>query len=172
MKEATADRVSRRVILESECLVWQGARDKDGYGIIQLDGKPKKVHQVVWFIANGPIPRGLVVRHAVCDNPPCARLEHLALGTHADNMADMVAHGRSNAPRGDGHYMRRNPRYGEQHNSTKLSDADVERVLVAHRSGMFTQKEIARLFGVSQTHVSRIVRGESRWLRRPQESQA
>jgi hypothetical protein len=31
-----------------------------------------------------------------CDNPPCFRLDHLRLGTHAENMADMRAKGRDN----------------------------------------------------------------------------
>ena len=178
MRETLQERVTRRLAEESACLVWQGARDKNGYGIIQVDGRPEKVHRVVWFISHGPIPRGLVVRHAVCDNPPCCRLEHLAIGTHKDNADDRVGHGRQRNATGDQHGMRRHPearRHGEANGASTISDSTVERIGAAHQTGMFTQREIARFFGISQSHVGRIVRGESRshrWLRRPQETQA
>ena len=41
-------------------------------------------------MAEGSIPEGAEVMHR-CDNPPCFRFEHLRLGVHADNMADMKA---------------------------------------------------------------------------------
>lgn len=52
-----------------------------------------RVHRVVWENAYGSIPDGLVIRH-LCDNPPCAELTHLELGTQAQNLADMNERGR------------------------------------------------------------------------------
>jgi len=85
--------------------VWNGlaAVDVGGYGYINIDGKDTKTHRFAWELANGPIPDGLWVLHH-CDWPPCCQTDptegypdgHLFLGTHADNMADMVAKGRGN----------------------------------------------------------------------------
>jgi len=74
------------------CRLWQGAVDRDGYGVFtrkhQGDKRLyKRVHRWVWEQAMGPIPEGLVVRHR-CDNRVCFRLDHLELGTVADNNRD------------------------------------------------------------------------------------
>jgi hypothetical protein len=67
------------------CRIWQGSVDRFGYGRVLVHTTDHKRRQMtasrwVWTMANGPIPKGLVVRHK-CDNPPCFRLSHLELGT-------------------------------------------------------------------------------------------
>jgi len=77
------------------CRLWQGAIDRDGYGCLSGRGpgnsannhKRLRAHRWVWEQANGPIPPGLVIRHK-CDNRLCYRLEHLEIGTVADNNRD------------------------------------------------------------------------------------
>jgi len=76
------------------CLEWQGCRDDDGYGAIG-DGAGKVVgtHRLSWSLVNGPIPEGQLIRHYVCDNPPCCDVTHLRAGTNANNTADKMASG-------------------------------------------------------------------------------
>jgi hypothetical protein len=97
------------------CWPWVGDHDKKGYGILSLAegkrrGRQAIAHRVVWQLAHGEIPVGLVVCHR-CDNPSCCRLEHLFLGTVAQNNADKVAKCR--------HV------WGERHPRAKLTDAEV-----------------------------------------------
>jgi hypothetical protein len=45
-------------------------------------------------LEHGPIAEGVVIRHS-CDNRPCCEPLHLLSGTHADNVQDRVARGRT-----------------------------------------------------------------------------
>ena len=87
------DRLTRKSMIEGQCSLWKGARhDRDGWGLIKVDGKVKRVHRVAWEIKNGPIPfedrlrpDGSKVRytrhlHHTCANRNCWNVEHLVLG--------------------------------------------------------------------------------------------
>ncbi len=84
-----------RVIPEpnSGCLLWEGTIARDGYGSISRNGRTRVLHRFVWEEVNGTIPNGLHVLHR-CDVPACVNVAHLFLGTHTDNMRDLVAKGR------------------------------------------------------------------------------
>ena len=47
------------------------------------------LHTYTWEQHNGPVPKGMMIRHT-CHNKKCYNIDHLIIGTHKDNMNDMV----------------------------------------------------------------------------------
>jgi hypothetical protein len=78
----------------TDCVLWTGYVQPNGYAKTSYRGRPEWAHRAAWQKANGPIPDGMWVLHR-CDVPLCINPDHLFLGTHLDNMADMRAKGRS-----------------------------------------------------------------------------
>ena len=124
------------------CRPWLGRLNAKGYGLIALDGSPRLAHRVMWELVRGPIPAGLGVLHR-CDNPRCVNIEHLWLGTQADNQADMAAKGRSCR--------------GEARKNSKLTEEAVREI-----RGNFSDPSdvLAVRYGVSPRHIRKIRSGE------------
>jgi hypothetical protein len=81
--------------MNTQCTIAPGRPSKTGgYARKTVNGVPWYAHRLAWVQAFGPVPDGLMVCHT-CDVRMCINIEHLFLGTHADNMADMVKKGRS-----------------------------------------------------------------------------
>lgn len=119
------------------CWEWTGTVTA-GYGKVAGGYKRPTVyaHRIAWVQANGAIPEGMVVCHS-CDNPLCCNPAHLFLGTPLDNMRDRDAKGRG---------------------FSKITADDVEEIRSRFNAGE-SQHSLAKKFGVSQSHVSRVVRG-------------
>lgn len=78
------------------CLIFTGAHNEHGYGVVRVKDRTTKAHRVTLAAATNMHelpPRSVVAMHT-CDNPPCCNPEHLRWGTPADNVADMHAKGR------------------------------------------------------------------------------
>jgi HNH endonuclease len=133
---------------ETGCLLWLGDKTSFGYGRIRRFSGKKwiqvTVHRLAWEEVYGVIPPGMFICHR-CDVPACVNVEHLFMGTHADNMADMVRKGRS--PRSCGE---RNGGGG------KLTD---EKVRLIREDGR-VYREIAASHGVTVKTIGRVKRRE------------
>lgn len=62
-----------------------------GYGRVQHDGVPTPAYRVVYELAVGPIPAGLVLDH-LCRVIACVNPAHLEPVTHAENVRRGAAH--------------------------------------------------------------------------------
>lgn len=68
----------------SGCWIWRGSSNHAGYA----EHASRPAARQVWEMAHGKIPKDLLLRH-LCHNRSCVRLEHLTIGTRADNADDM-----------------------------------------------------------------------------------
>jgi hypothetical protein len=77
----------------SGCHLWCASTNRFGHGQLNIGGKVFGAHRLAWIAKHGPIRKGLFVCHR-CDEPRCCNPDHLFLGTHTENMADMKAKNR------------------------------------------------------------------------------
>lgn len=137
------------IVSESGCWIWTGWQVGKRYGkfwskLPGQDGKHVLAHRYSYARFVGEIPHGASVCHK-CDVPLCVNPDHLWLGSHHDNMADMVAKGR-HVP----------PKRGEENHSAKLLEREVLSIFAAHGR----HKDIAAPYGVSASTVGRIKSGK------------
>jgi hypothetical protein len=134
------------IVAESGCWVWTG-ENREGYGRFRKPAgrKDKReyiaAHRYSFARFNGAIPDGMCVCHS-CDVPECVNPDHLWLGSHADNMIDRDAKGRSaggSLP-------------GEASPQSKLTAKIVIEIFNCQKP----LAEIAKTYGLAKSHVSRI----------------
>jgi len=135
------ERLIDKIIPQDGCWGWTGSIHSGRPGI-SVGKKSRIASRVMYEIAYGPIPDGMLVCHT-CDNPTCLRPTHFFLGTIQDNSADMVKKGRSFKPKGELHPMH------------KLSEERVRQIKICLKRRM-EQAKIAKRFNVSRALITLI----------------
>jgi len=137
--------------MPSGCREWRSWTDgKAGYGKITVANRRHMAHRLSWEEANArPVPEGMVIRHVVCDNPPCINPDHLAPGTQVQNVAEQIAKGRHVRSRGANHSL------------AKLTPEQAQEIRARFSRGGVTKAELGREYGLSATGIWRVVTGRS-----------
>lgn len=155
-----------------DCWNWTASTQNKGYGQFRctVDGKksPRLAHRIAWALANGRWPEPEEFICHTCDNPRCVRIDHLFLGDHDTNMADMSRKGRhwtrqrpELVKRGATHYLRLRPsaiRRGVEIGNHTLTEDLVLRAR-ALRSLGYTYEDIAHAVGCSKSQAFRVCKG-------------
>lgn len=133
-----SDVFETRIKKTESCWLWTGTKNGYGYGIFLLPGEVQiRAHRYAYEHFIGPIPDGKIIMHT-CDNPPCVNPAHLRVGTKAENNADTG--------------IKRRHHYGLDHWNGRLTDQQVVEI----RASSESQRALARKYGVSPSHISRI----------------
>lgn len=143
---------AKSLLSTNGCWEWQGWKGRDGYGRFRRRPFEYLVHRVSWCLTNGVEPNALkssdVIMHT-CDNPPCCNPDHLRLGTHSQNHADMVAKGRHS-------YPPKQMMVGATNPNASLTDRQAKEVYALTQAGTLTLKQIGARYGITLSMVSRI----------------
>lgn len=135
---------------ETGCWLWIAGTRPNSKGVLygrhhMQKGGSIGAHRFSYMTHVGPIPDGKYVCHR-CDTPLCVNPDHLFVGSHSDNMKDMVNKGRSFRGRGE-----------KKKGKAKLTNEEAKEIL--NMDG--TYSEIGKIYGVSASVIGRIKRLES-----------
>lgn len=128
------------------CWPWLGTCQENHRAIFCVSGRKwLAAHLSLHFEGHHRPTTKHVAMHS-CDNPNCVNPEHLSWGLQADNMADMKAKGRANAPK------------GEAAHNAKLTNNQVREI----RKSTETQRVLGKRFGVDPSKIS-LIKNRKAW---------
>ena len=140
-------------IPESGCWIWTGS-SSNGYGQIWDGAKYEGAHRISYILHKGEIPdldqyHGMCVCHT-CDTSYCVNPDHLFLGTHKENIEDMINKGR------DKHD------FGENNGNSTLREIDVINARAIYKySKNATFRKLANIYGVALRTMWLAIKGET-----------
>lgn len=120
---------------DTGCWEWQLSKSHNGYGQVFFAGTTVRAHRLMYQNQVGSIPDEMIVCHS-CDNRSCVNPSHLWLGTHAENIADRDVKGRG---------------------WKTLSESQIFDIHDMYKTGMWYQRELAEVFGVSRRTINHVL---------------
>lgn len=133
------------------CWEWQraltGGDRTHRYAMVHYDERVRHVNRITFEKQGNVLTPKIHVRHK-CDHSKCVNPNHLELGSHQDNVDDMVQRGRQAK--------------GTDNGRVKLTSEQVLEIREKYKdkSKSTSQRELAREYGVHQTLIGFIVREE------------
>lgn len=121
----------------NNCWNWTKSMVNTGYGVIGSGRRTFLAHRTMWESIHGELAPTEFVLHK-CDNRKCINPNHLFVGTHSDNMADMVSKNRHS--------------HGDRHSQSKLTEDQVREI----KKSSSTNKEEAIKNQVTPSLISKI----------------
>ena len=128
-----------KVDYNGDCFEWMASKNIYGYGQIMFNRKNKRAHHLAWFLEYGYWPYRQL--NHFCGNPSCVRISHLYDGSQKQNIIDI--------------FMNNN------HGNQKVSKEQVIEIRNKYKKECYSQKLLSEEYGLSQSHVSRIVNGNT-----------
>lgn len=124
---------------DNECWDWKGYLQK-GYGHIRYKSKKYTASRLSYELYVGSLDSKMSICHT-CHRPICVNPNHLYLGTHQENMQDMVVSNRAAK--------------GENHSQSKLTESKTKYIKLELTNGQ-SVTELAKKYNVSKGTISMI----------------
>lgn len=124
----------KKAKLIGSCWEWPYAKNKQGYGQLQVNNVRFEAHRWLYELLKGQVPHKSELDH-LCKNRACVNPEHLQPVSHAENC-----------------------RRGHNAKLTNEQVLEIKKLF-----GKKNQREIAQIYGVSRATIGYIFQGK-RWL--------
>lgn len=135
----------------TDCLIWTACKQPNGYGKFGFEYRTVLAHRWAFERHHGvTLTSDQLILHS-CDRPSCVNVDHLRIGTYADNIHDMDERGRRNP----------NGAKGEINGQSKLTGQTVAEARALHSAGSHSYSSLARRYGVSVVAVRYAIIGRT-----------